>query len=191
MKEISEYDLKQLPAGTVFMIIRPNSYFNSVGIKTEAVLGNPIYIKSEDAVNYSQHFKAKYLFQAPNTSEIDIIVNSKKKFYLLEPEDLEQIIRLAQESLDNYSVVMQKVESMKYRLLVDVQADLLTTPLFYDFTVMSASDIDLHKALSKVTHPIRVTRVLYRSDGRHNIELEGGIRKNNIDLARLLIERLY
>jgi hypothetical protein len=93
MKEISEYDLKQLPAGTVFMIIRPNSYFNSVAIKTEAMLGNPIYIKSEDAVNYNQHFKAKYLFQAPNTPEIDIIVNSKKKFYLLEPEDLEQIIR--------------------------------------------------------------------------------------------------
>lgn len=170
MRKISEYDMKQLPAGTVFMICKPNWAFNS------------IYIKAEGRVRYDEHFKAKYLFQAPNTPEIYTVVNSES-FLLLEPEDLERVIRLAQDSLDNYNTVMRKVESMKYRFVDN--ADLLTTPLFYDDAVMNGDPI------SEITNPpIRVVGVQCRSDGKHNITLEGGRRKNNVDLQRLLVAKV-
>ena len=77
---------------------------------------------------------------------------------------------------------------MRYRLLR--QENIITTPLFYDYYVMDAAGINLKDALSKIADPIRVIGVEHRSDNRHNIVLEGGRRKNNVDLARLLVERL-
>ena len=77
---------------------------------------------------------------------------------------------------------------MRYRLLR--QENLLTTPLFYDYAVMDAAGVDLREALSKIADPIRVIGVEHRGDNRHNIVLEGGRRKNNVDLARLLVERI-
>lgn len=76
---------------------------------------------------------------------------------------------------------------MRYRLLR--QENLLTTPLFYDYYVMDAARVNLKDALSKIADPIRVTGVEHRNDNRHNIVLEGGRRKNNVDLTRLLVER--
>ena len=77
---------------------------------------------------------------------------------------------------------------MRYRLLR--LENLLTTPFFYDYYVIDAAGVNLKDALSKIDNPIRVIGVEHRSDNRHNIVLEGGRRKNSVDLARLLVERI-
>lgn len=76
---------------------------------------------------------------------------------------------------------------MRYKLLRT--ENLLTTPLFYDYAVMDVAGINLKDALSKVVKPVRVIGVEYRGDGRHNVVLENG-RRNNVDLGRLLVERV-
>ena len=76
---------------------------------------------------------------------------------------------------------------MRYKLLK--LENIITTPLFYDYYVMDAAGVNLKDALSKINNPIRVIGVEHRSDNRHNIVLEGGHRKNNVDLARLLVAK--
>ena len=76
---------------------------------------------------------------------------------------------------------------VRYKLLK--LENLLSTPLFYDYYVMDVAGINLKDALSKVDNPIRVIGVEYRGDNNHNIILEGGRRKNDVDLARLLVAR--
>lgn len=77
---------------------------------------------------------------------------------------------------------------MRYRLLR--QENLLTTPLFYDYAVMDAAGVDLRDALFKIHNPTPVIGVEHRGDNRYNIVLEGGRRKNDVDLARLLVARV-
>lgn len=79
-------------------------------------------------------------------------------------------------------------KDMRYKLLK--LENLLITPLFYDYYVMDAAGVNLKDALSKIADPVRVIGVEHRGDNSHNIVLEGGRRKNNVDLARLLVERI-